>query len=162
MPVPGLGRGPGTPCRPGTAQLKREARSYFPNLTAHGTRRTPDPTAAPSLPLVSFSPLALARSPFGSPLGSLAALAASPRRPRQPPPRPVVPVDHRWPSCFLDALSRHVVGNSILYPHSLARPPPPPLLWTPVYWIYGSASPLSSPSPMVCGSTSGSRSDLVR
>jgi hypothetical protein len=172
--VPGLCRDPGTPCRPGTARLKRPARlarfsvSYFPNpnpnLTthAHPTRPPSPPVAHSSRSLHS----ALARSPFGSPL-----LPSVPSR--CSPPRPIVPVDRRLTPSSVDVEastvahraswmphSRHVVGNSIQYPHSLALHPP--LLWTPVYWICGSASPLSSPSPMVYGSASGSRSDLVR
>jgi hypothetical protein len=102
--------------------------SYFP-------KPNPNLTAYAHLPPVAHSSRslrsALARS-SPRPVGSLAVLASvPPGLPSVPsrcsPPRPVVPVDVEASAVARRASwmphPRHVVGNSILYPHSLALPP---------------------------------------
>jgi hypothetical protein len=112
-----------------------------PRPVAASPRRPSVPSAAwpsrcsPRRPSIPF--------PRVGRLGSLAVLASvPPGLPSVPsrcsPPRPVVPVDRRLAPSSVDVEAsavarraswiwmphpRHVVGNNILYPHSLALPP---------------------------------------
>jgi hypothetical protein len=156
MPVSGLGRDPGTPCRPGTARLNgKHGRPDStvnpprpPPTQSHRTRTQPH-TQVRSPPLVSLAP-----SPVPLPHLPRPDLLAQARR------HPTPSTSMRRPSAAVLPGSS-VLGTSsaswLLRAQSTSRERrwtgsapvlPPPLLRTPVDWICGSASPLSSPSPV--------------
>jgi hypothetical protein len=121
--------------------LRPEVRNPNPNPSRALVSFSPSPLSAPPSPSRRLAPSVPSWVLASPAVGSLAVPASVPSRcshpvPRRPSPRTQFRrrrgVGRRAP-CFLESWMprpRHVAGNRILYPHSLALPP---LLWTPVY-----------------------------